>query len=53
MRCAQCASTAHLTPTTHGDLCQVCAYRQAEHDNARDNFEHLSASTFGFKYEDE
>lgn len=52
-RCAQCGTTAPLTPSEHGDLCQLCAFRQAEFDDARDRFDHLAPSTFGFRSEDE
>lgn len=51
--CAQCDSTAPLTSTEHGDLCAVCEHRQHEHDEAVDRFDHLSPSSFGFRYEDE
>ena len=52
-RCAQCGTAAPLQPSEHGDLCQICAFRQSEHDNARDRFDHLATSTFGFRSDDE
>lgn len=43
--CDQCGTVDNLTPTEHGNLCPVCAHRQAE----RDQYGHgLTASTFGF-----
>lgn len=51
--CEQCGTVQPLTPSEYGDLCQRCAYRQAMYDDARDNFEHLAPSTFGFRYDDE
>lgn len=53
MKCAQCGSRAPLTPTEYGDLCDPCAFRQAEYGDRRDSYSHLSPGTFGFLYDDE
>lgn len=53
-RCAQCSTITHdLAPSEHGPLCLRCAYRQAEHDDARDRFDHLTPASFGFLSDDE
>lgn len=52
-QCTQCGTVAPLADTEHGPLCEVCAYRQAEHDETRDRFDHLSPSSLGFQWEDE
>ena len=46
--CDQCGDCAPLVCTDYGYLCSRCAFRQAETDDARDSFAHLSPSTFGF-----
>ena len=51
-QCERCLRREQLISTEYGDLCQQCEWRQAEHDEARDRFDHLSASNFGFLSED-
>lgn len=54
MTCAQCgAVTRGLYESEHGLLCLLCAFRQAERDDARDRFDHLTPSSFGFLSDDE
>jgi len=48
-RCAQCQDrTSELTQSEHGPLCPRCAFRQSEHDDARERYQHLSPQMFGF-----
>lgn len=52
--CAQCGVTSReLYESEHGLLCVRCAFRQAEHDQARDRFDHLTARSLGFLSDDE
>ncbi|MGI8416703.1 MAG: hypothetical protein ACR2P2_10985 [Nakamurella sp.] len=54
MTCAQCGdTTGELSESAHGPLCPRCAYRQAQHDQARDRFDHLTPSSLGFLPDDE
>jgi len=43
MTCAQCGvTTRELSESEHGPLCLRCAFRQAQHDDARDRFDALT-----------
>jgi hypothetical protein len=50
MHCSQCGTTAHLTPSEHGDFCPTCTYRQNDRDQPGYG---LAASTYGFLGEDQ
>ena len=52
--CEQCGAPGARTPTEYGLLCDQCAYRQADYDERREAFAHLSPSSFGFDpYDDD
>ncbi len=52
--CAQCGGRGGgLAPSEHGLLCTLCAYRQLEHDDSRDRYDHLAPSSLGFISDDE
>lgn len=49
--CEQCGTRAGGSAwvlTEYGLLCAVCAYRQQEHDERHENFDHLTPSSLGF-----
>ncbi len=46
--CEQCGAPGACHESEHGLLCDGCAFRQAEHDEQRATFAHLSPTTFGF-----
>lgn len=52
-RCAQCQDrTTELAESEHGPLCPRCAFRQSEHDDARERYQRLSPQMFGFAGEE-
>ncbi len=54
MTCAQCGvTTRELSESEHGPLCLRCAFRQTEHDDARDRFDALTPRSLGFLSDDE
>lgn len=49
--CIQCGTPGRdfqWVHTEHGLCCAVCAFRQQEHDERRENFEYLTPSSLGF-----
>ena len=47
--CDQCGTRdSQAVPTDYGLLCQLCAFRQAEHDERRDTFAALTPRSLGF-----
>lgn len=52
--CDQCGTVAPLTSyPPYGHLCMQCAFRQSEHDEAREQVAGLAPSSLGFWSDEE